>query len=111
MGQLSAILLMLLFTLGFAGVLILPSLIRIKSTLLNFYWKWFWYALAGIVLVTGGPLILQMAGVSIDSWAQPLQFSTIMMFVLYVVFAWCHLFSAAFLGGLRWFRKVPHQDV
>ena len=83
------------------GLCCLPLLFSSRSKLLNFYWAGFWGFIAMIAATAGGEQGLLLAGVDILHITGPLKVSMTLCFVLFVVFGWFRLTSAALVATVR----------
>lgn len=106
MEQIGPSLIMLLVTVGFAALLLLPTAIKVKSDLVRFYWKGFWMFLALIAIVAGGATTLQLMGFTVDPLSEAMLSGIMASYILFVVFAWFRLAGAALFLGYRRFRQA-----
>jgi hypothetical protein len=92
---------MLIITLCFAGLFLLPTLFKMSSAMVNFYWTGFWVFLALIATVAGLEQTLLLAGLDMRWATQAVLNGVSLAFVAFVVFAWFRLSGAVLIAGFK----------
>jgi len=105
MEQVGPSLIMMTVTLVFTGLLLLPTLIKMRSNLIRFYWRGFWMFLALISIVAGGSSTLMLMGVQVDPLSMAMLSGIMASYILFVVFAWFRLVGMALFVGFQRARK------
>jgi len=106
MGQISAVIAMLLVTLIAALVLLIPIRLKFGSDLVKFYWRGVWYFLSAIAVVSGGAQVLMLMGYDVEQLSIAVLAGLMTAYVLFVVFGWFRLIGAALLFGVRKMGKT-----
>lgn len=104
MEQWAPTLIMLTITFVAMGILLLPTLVKYDSKLVNFYWKGFWRFLALIAFIAGGATALSLKGIPVDPVSNIILTGVMYVYIAFVVLAWFHLCGATFAKGLRSLR-------
>lgn len=101
-GQLIAMMIMFMITVGFASLLFLPvTCFSRKSKVLNFYWCGFWIFLAVITGTAGASSSLMLLGMENQAFSDSVLTGIILLFVLFVVVGWFHLCGKGVVMALK----------
>ena len=101
-GQLIAMAIMFMITVGFASLLFLPvTCFSQKSKVVNFYWSGFWIFLAVITGTAGASSSLMILGMENQAFSDTVLTGMLLSFVLFVVVGWFHLCGKGFLMVLK----------
>ncbi len=101
MEQWAPTLIMLVITFVAIGVLLLPTLVKYESKVVNFYWAGFWRFLALIAFVAGGSTALSLMDIPVDPVSNIILTGILYIYVAFVVLAWFHICGSTFTKGLR----------
>jgi len=97
---------MFFITVGFTALFLVPAVhFPQKNSLINFYWSGFWIYLALISCIAGSSNTLLILRYDASSFATPALVGVSASFVVFVMFAWVRLSSAAFITAFKHLRK------
>jgi len=104
----TAPLIMLICTVAFSTLLIMPALkFQMKRDLTQFYWRGFWIFLTLIAAFSGGQQILMLAGVQVEAASKFYLAGLMAAYITFVVFAWFRLTWVTIWGlGLGLLRRL-----
>ncbi len=106
-GQMIAMAIMFMVTVGVASLLLIPATsFAPKSKVMRFYWCGFWAFLAVIAGTAGGSSTLMILGFEDPDFSNKVFSVLIGAYVTFVVAAWCHLSGSALMTVLKKARSA-----
>lgn len=101
-GQMIAMAIMFMVTVGVASLFLIPmTRFPQKSKVVNFYWAGFWMFLAVIAGTAGGSSTLMILGAEDAAFSNKVFSALLTSYVAFVVIGWCHLCGKAAMTALK----------
>lgn len=102
---------MFVFTVGFASVFLIPATSYTpKDSIVTFYWRGTWIFLSAICALAGASNAVTMAGRDVYAISDAALMALLVVFVLFIMFAWVRLAGKAAWYGVKLYfakRKTP----
>lgn len=102
-GQMIAMAIMFMVTVGVASLLLIPATaFAPKTKVIRFYWCGFWAFLAVIAGTAGGSSTLMILGMENEAFSNKVFSVLLGSYVAFVVIGWCHICGST---ALTMFKK------